>query len=45
MKGDDGIFRSTPFTVRLGLTKVTLAKKRVAVIFVNGNAIDNKALC
>ena len=45
VKGDDGIFRSTPFTVRLGLTKVTLAKKRVAVIFVNGNAIDNKALC
>ena len=51
VKGDDGIFRSTPFTVRLGLTKVTWVKKRVAVIFVNGTqtecimSIDNKGLC
>ena len=39
VKGDDGIFRSTPFTVRLGLTIVNGTQTECIM------SIDNKGLC
>lgn len=35
VKGNDGKFRSTPFTVRFGVTKVARLRNRVARVLVN----------